>query len=434
MSDDLALAERSVLGGALISRSAAEDVTSILRPTDFADWRHADIFAAIVHLVNGGKPADAVTVTDRLIETGDLTKIGGASLLHEMTSEVPTAANAGFYAEIVREASLKRRLHESVTRAAQTIAESGAGAWEIATFMRDDIERALDDLSGGRDVPEIGATFDDVMASLAEPPMFSPTPWPDVNDLIDGWRPGALYVIGGRPGGGKSLMGLMAAAGLAKHGPVAMSSLEMSTREITLRLVSALANVSLKALVRHAVQPHQWDAIGAARKRITDLALHIDDRGGVTLSDIRAHVRAVKRRGRLTAIVVDYLQLIRAEQSGRPRWEVVGEFTRELKAIAREYHVPVIALAQLNRESEGGVKRPTLADLRESGSIEQDADVVILLSRLLDPNTDEYGDEIEAIVAKNRHGQTGVATLFWEGHFARITDLSRWRDDVGARS
>lgn len=428
MSVDLELAERSVIGGMLLSRTAAEDVSAMLRPQDFENWRHSDIFAACVSLLNAGHPVDAITVVDRLIETGDLEKIGGAALLHEMTSEVPTAANAGYYAEIVREASLKRTLSAAVQRAAQTIEQSGAGAWEIATFMRDDIERALDDLAGGRDVPEIGESFDDVMASLTEPPTFTPTPWPDVNDLIDGWRPGALYVIGGRPGGGKSLMGLMGAAGLAKHGPVAMSSLEMSSREIMLRLVSASANVSLKALMRHTVQPHQWDAIGAARKRITDLALHIDDRGGVTLADIRAHVRAVKRRGVLQGVVVDYLQLIRADGSGRPRWEVVGEFTRELKAIAREYHVPVIALAQLNRESEGGVKRPTLADLRESGSIEQDADVVILLSRLLDPNTDEYGDEIEAIVAKNRHGQTGVATLFWEGHFARITDMSRWRD------
>lgn len=426
---DLELAERSTLGGVLLSRSAAEDVAAVLKPSDFADWRLADIFAACVSLLNAGHPVDAITVTDRLIETGDLDKIGGASLLHEMTSEVPTAANATYYAEIVREAARKRRLDAAVKHAAQTLTEQGAAdAWAIATHLRDEIDRTLDEITGSDgETPEIGSIFDDVMASLAEPPLFTPSPWLDVNDLIDGWRPGALYVIGARPGGGKSLMGLMAAAGLAKHGLVAMSSLEMSTREITLRLVAALANVNLKALMRHTVQPNQWDAISAARRKITDLALHIDDRGGVTMSEIRAHVRAVKRRGVLTGVVVDYLQLIRADSSGRPRWEVVGEFTRELKALAREYHVPVIALAQLNRESEGGVKRPTLADLRESGSIEQDADVVILLQRLIDPNTDAYGDEIEAIVAKNRHGETGVATLFWEGMFARITDMSRFR-------
>lgn len=426
-SPDLLLAERSVLGGAMLSRTAAEDVVGMLRPEDFADWRHGTIFGAIVALVNAAQPADVITVTDRLIETGDISKIG-AETLHRMTSEVPTASNAGYYAEIVREAARKRRLTEATQRATQWLTESGTStAYDLAEAMRAEVERVLDDITGTTDTPPIGDNFDDVLASLAEPPIFTPTPWPDVNDLIDGFRPGALYVVGGRPGGGKSLIGLMAAAALAKRGPVAMCSLEMSTREITLRLISSLANVSLKALVRHAVQPNQWDAIAAARKRITDLALHIDDRGGVTMSDIRAHVRAVKRRGHLQGVVVDYLQLIRAEGGNRPRWEVVGEFTRELKAIAREYHVPVIALAQLNRESEGGVKRPGLADLRESGSIEQDADVVILLSRLLDPNTDEYGDEIEAIVAKNRHGQTGVATLFWEGHFARIADLSRFR-------
>lgn len=424
---DLALAERSVLGAAMISRSAAEDVAVALKSSDFADWRHADIFAAIVAIVNSGKVADAVTVTDRLIETADLTKIGGASVLHEMTSDVPTAANAAFYAEIVREASRKRMLDEAVKRAAQTLAEEGAAdSWAIATHLRDEIDRTLDDISEGDETPEIGSFFDDVMASLGEAPIYTPTVWNDLNDLIDGWRPGALYVVGARPGGGKSILGLMAAAGLAKHGPVAMCSLEMSTREIMLRLVAAEANVSLKALVRHVVQPHQWQAIAAARERITKLALHIDDRSGVTMSDIRAHARNIRRRGRMSAIVIDYLQLIRGTESGKPRWEVVGDITRELKAIAREFHVPVIALAQLNRRTDGGVARPTLSDLRESGSIEQDADVVILLSRLVDPMTDNYGDEIEAIVAKNRHGETGVVTMFWEGMFARITDMSKY--------
>lgn len=429
---DLELAERSVLGGAMLSRTAAEDVVARLKPADFSRWQHADIFAAIVSLVNAGQPADTIAVTNRLIEQGDLDKIGGAHTLHEMTSEVPTAANAGYYADIVREAARKRRVREAAEGVVAAIeTHPNARASEIAENARAAIESALDDIV--EDVPVIGWDFDDVVASLAEPPNYVPSPWADLNPLIDGWRPGALYVIGARPGGGKSIMGLLAAAGLAAKGPVAMSSLEMSRREITLRLLAARANVLLHALVRHVVQPHQWDLIAKHRREITELPLYIDDRGGISMSEIRAHVRATARHGRLAGVVVDYLQLIRADTS-RPRWEAVGEISRDLKALAREYHVPVIALSQLNRRTEGGVARPGLGDLRESGSIEQDADVVILLNRVLDPDTDELGDEIEAIVAKNRHGSTGVATLFWEGPFARMRDMSQWRGDVGPRS
>lgn len=426
MSPDIVAAERAVLGSAMLSHTAAEDVVELLTVDDFSEWQRGDVFAVIVSLLNGGQQPDVIAVTDRLIEQGDLGKIGGAAFLHEMTSEVPTAANARYYAEIVREAAHRRRLTIAVDRA-RNVVETGTGrAFDLASTMRDEIESVLDDIVGTHHVPGIVDEFDDVVADLAEQPRFIPTAWPDVNDLIDGFRPGALYVVGARPGGGKSIVGLMAAATLAKHGPVAMSSLEMSRREIILRLISARAGVSLKALVRHAVQPAQWDAIAAHREKITALPLFIDDRGGVTMSAIRAHVRATKRRGILTGVVVDYLQLVKGDSS-RPRWEAVGDITRELKAIAREFDVPVIALAQLNRRTEGGVARPGLGDLRESGSIEQDADVVMLLSRVVDPDTQQEGDELEVIVAKNRHGQTGVATLFWEGGFARVTDLGRFR-------
>lgn len=429
MSDELDIAERSVIGASMLSVAAAEAVTSILKSTDFYDWKYSILFEAVKRLLDSGEVPDTIAVTDRLIVNGELNKIGGASYVHALTDGVPTASNAAYYAGIVKEASDKRLVLRVAQEVQQAIVESdGSDAWTLMERLQGAVDGASTEIAGAADVPRVADYFQEVIDNLKEEPTFVPTPWADLNPLIDGWRPGALYVIGARPGGGKSILGLLAAEGLARRGyAVAMSSLEMSRKEIILRLISSRANVLIRALLRHVVQPHQWDKIGAYRKEIESLPLYIDDRGGVTMSDIRAHVRATARRGRLGGVVVDYLQLVKSSDASRPRWEAVGDISRELKSMAREYNVPVIALSQLNRRTEGGVARPTLADLRESGNIEQDADVVLLLSRLLDPDTDEPGDEIEIIIGKNRHGPTAVATLFWEGAFTRISDMSNYR-------
>lgn len=239
---------------------------------------------------------------------------------------------------------------------------------------------------------------------------------------IGGWRPGALYVIGARPGVGKSVLGLQAAINMAAHGAVALSSIEMTEAEIAARLVSQEANVPVGHLIDRKVTEDDWRRISTSHARMHALPIYVDDKTGVTPLNVRAHARTVGRRRALAGIVVDYLQLMTAPRGDkRPRHEVVSDFSRQLKLMAKEMQVPVIALSQLNRGSEQrSDKRPSIADLRESGAVEQDADVVMLLH-----STEERPDVLEVGVAKNRHGQRGAFQLTFEGAYQRAVP-QRW--------
>ena len=295
---------------------------------------------------------------------------------------------------------------------------SEGSARELAETARGELDRTV--LSTGAEVTSVADVVDSVSDSLHQVPTFARTPWTQLNDLIDGVRPGGLYVVGARPGDGKTIVGLQLADYLARRGPVGYASLEMPTTELTKRLIAMHGGVHMTALTRHVLTPHDWERIDKARDYVGRLPLFVDDRSGVTITQIRSFARTLSRRGPLQAIVVDYLQLINSTGSQKARWEVVGEYTRALKIMARELDVPVIVLSQLNRQSADGARPPTLADLRESGSIEQDADVVMLLQRPLD-EMEQKTDELSVYVAKNRHGQTGRVSLFWEGHFARVS-------------
>lgn len=409
-------AERSVLGASMLSRRALDEILPMISPDDFERWQDGEIWRSIQALSNASQGVDAITVADELIRRGDLEKIGGAHVLHELTGEVPTAANAGYYAGIMLGDALKRRLRNSSVEIAQ-IASGEGDSEEISEKARASIEGAT--RRGVRDAAPILDSLDATLAALAEPPLYHLTVWKHLNDLISGWMPGGLYVIGARPGDGKTILGLQSAADLTRHGAVAFSSLEMSTQDLTKRLFAMRGGIHMTNLSRNSLSPAAWDTVARLRPEIAKMPLFIDDRSHVTIAQIRAHARAVARRtGKLGAVVVDYLQLISGTDSRRPRHEVVGEISRALKILARELQVPVIALSQLNRNSENG-QRPTLADLRESGTIEQDADVVILLQRERDPEGVPT-DELAVVVAKNRQGRTGEFPLVWEGEFARV--------------
>lgn len=419
-----AVAEASVLGGMLLSRDAAFEVISVLEARDHYLPKHELVHEAIVALLGRGEPADAVTVVDELRRRGVLERVGGAAFPHELTSAVPTAANAVFYAEIVREKAILRRLVEAGIRITQRGYASEGDAAELAESARRELDEAA--ANAVAQVEPIGSAFSRLVDSLEERPRYVETPWRDLNALVGGLRPGGLYVIGARPGEGKTIMGLQLAAQLASSGPVAFSSLEMSRDELLTRLIAMRGKVHLTPLTTHALSDEDWERVSRVRPGILNLPLFVDDRSGVTVTQIRAWARSVSRRGQLAGVVVDYLQLITGGDRSRARHEVVGEISRQLKILARELGCPVLALSQLNRESVGkqGRRAPSLADLRESGSIEQDADVVLLLQRSLDDDG-KPGDRLGVHVAKNRHGQTGVRTLAWEGQFARVVDL-RW--------
>jgi replicative DNA helicase len=270
-------------------------------------------------------------------------------------------------------------------------------------------------------VQSFGETIDVMLGQLDEEPNYIPTPWTAVNDIIGGLRPGGLYVVAARPSVGKSVIALQLAKALTAHGSVAFSSLEMSETDVQMRAVSADLRIDLRRLIERDLTPGDWEKIRMRRATWQNVSLYVDDRSGVTITDIKRFARSVNRREPLGGVVVDYLQLM-SQPTGdkRPRHEFVADMSRQLKILAMDMKIPVIALSQLNRGStQREDKMPTISDMRESGAIEQDADVVILLHREI---LGEKRGELSMLVAKNRNGSTGVAQLNFWGHYSMALD------------
>ena len=419
------VAEQSALGGMLLSKNAIADVIEVTRREDFYIPKHELIFDAILTLYAAGEPTDVVTITDALVKTGELARAGGADYLHTLTSITPSAANAGYYAGIVHQHALRRHMHEVVTAGAQSALDGRINPIDAI----DDMQQKLDTLgaAGHVTLEPIGTyAFDGFVEGLESgPPRYVPTPWWDLNRYVGGFREGALHVIAARPAQGKSVIALQAALRLALEGPVAFVSLEMGKDEISGRMVAQMGDVLLQSLTSHQLNPAAWSKLAMVRKNVQKLPLYVVESDEVsTLAELRAFARAVARKApkgkRLGGVVVDYLQLLTSGERVESRQQEVSQFTRSLKLLARQLGCPVIALSQLNRAASGRKDpRPVLTDLRESGSIEQDADTVWLLHR----DEEKTPNDLEIHVAKNRHGQNGRVTLKWEGQFARA--LSR---------
>lgn len=416
--DDLRIAEQSLLGAVMLSRQALEDVQGVVSASDFYEPKHEVIFEVIESLVRKGSPVDAVTVVS---EIGvDLQRAGGAGYPHELTSIVPTAANAGYYAEIVHEAALRRQVANAGTRIVQWAPDLPMP--ELADKARKEVDDALGVQK--RKVRFLDETIKETIDSIGQPHPSIPSPWPSLNDVISGFRHGALSVVGARPAVGKTSIGIQVALELARHGNVLFSSLEMSERELHFRCMAAGAWIPHAML--EAPQPlPPWANVKLAKWfKETPKRIVFDDRGSITVNDVRVQARSVAREGKLAGVVVDYLQLISGTDPKAKRLEIVGEASRQLKLLAKDLGCPVIALSQLNRNSEGRAdKRPQLADLRESGDIEQNADVVLLLHRDMDPSSGS--DDLEVLVAKNRHGATRAVSMDWHGQFMAVTDRGR---------
>ena len=414
------MAEQSVLGGLMLSTSAIWDVTGVVAGQDFYQPKHQVIFDAIMFLHSKGNPTDVITVSDYLTKMGNLDRAGGAPYLHTLTSLVPTAASSGYYAGIVSEKALLRRLVEAGTR----VVQMGYGAEGEADDLVEQARAELDRVARitKANVRNIGATFQDVIVDLEASPKAVPTPWWQLDELIVGLVPGKLYVVGGRPGDGKTIVGLQMARALAARGNVAMCSLEMGQDELTQRLIASMAGVDMGSLARHTLTDEEWTKVAEVRPRIAPMPLFVDDRPGLSITQIKSFARSVARKGQLGGVVVDYLQLISGTSPKQSRYEIVSEVARQLKNMAKELGCPVIALSQLNRGEKNlgkSQREPTLSDLRESGEIENAADVVLLLQRHMEDDG-KPGTNLKVIVAKNRSGLTGRRTLRWEARFARV--------------
>lgn len=416
--------EKACIGIAMDRPAALLDMDLI--GDDFTDPRAGALWDLIVRMDASREAVTPATVLDASRSLP--VKVDGTYIFDAYAAR-PLPALAAKYASIVANNAGLRRLRMAAQRINQLV-DGGGSAHEVAEIVRAEIDATNRSAPVGR---LIGETIDDTLDSLDKPSAAIPTPWPDLNRLIRGWRPGALYVIGARPGVGKTLVGLQAALGLCDHGYVALSSLEMPRREIEARVIANLARVPLGRLegTSDGVEPlreSDWERIRNVDRTLRNLTLAIDDRSDITVLDIRSHARTITRRGRLAGVVVDYLQLLSNPRGDRRnRHEIVADYSRSLKILAKELDCPVIALSQLNRASEGRQdKRPILADLRESGAVEQDADVVILLhTPEPKPGDDLHNPDLDLLVAKNRHGVMGTVQLTRNGALA-TAEPRRW--------
>lgn len=428
--EDVIAAERAVLGAAISSQQGAEAAASVLQAADFFRPAHQIIFGAITNLADYGKPVSPATVLAELTTLGELSRAGGANELHSLMAVGEAWAMPANIERISGDAA-RRHVIEVAARVTQLASEPGfdpAAGVELA-------RRMLDQAFGARTGSEPATSedlFDEAVGRLEHPEdvagMIVP-PWADLRDLIPVLRPGQLITVGARPGVGKSMIAadLTRHVGLRMREPVILFSLEMTRAEVTDRLISAETSVPLSRIQAAALDDRDWDRVAKARAVFADGAFVIDDEPGITLAHIRSRLRGMARRRPARLAIVDYLQLMKTPGGSESREREIAALAAGLKLIAREFAIPLVLLAQLNRGPEArSDHRPTKSDLRESGAIENDSDVVILIHRpdLHDPDSGRPG-EADLIVDKNRAGPTGTRPVVFQGHYGRFGDLAR---------
>ena len=427
-------AEESVLGAMMLSPGAIGAVSEVLDASDFYRESHAKIYRAALSLYAKGEPVDAITLVDALEERGDLEDVGGRVRIHELAALVPASANAGHYARIVREMATLRGL----INAGSEISRLG---WERpgeAGDLVDKAEQVVFDLSQARVTGEfthidelLKEGFERITALYEAGADITgvPSGFRDLDRLTSGFQPGNLIIAAARPSMGKSALGLCMAANLAvRHEtPVAVFTLEMSKSEVTQRLMCSEAKVESNRLRTGKLGPDDWPRLTAACDKLAKAPIYVDDTGSITMMEIRSKARRLKQKHpELGLIIVDYLQLMTSGTNAENRVQEVSQISRSLKVLARDLDVPIIALSQLSRAVEQRHdKRPILSDLRESGSLEQDADIVVFIYR-----DEYYNDEsdqqglAEVIVAKHRNGPTDTVKLSFLRRYAKFADLA----------
>ena len=424
------IAEQSVLGGMLLSKDAIADVIEIIRDRDFYRPAHELIYDAIIDLYGRGEPADAVTVSAELSKRGDIARAGGAPYLHTLISSVPTAANAGYYAKIVREHAIMRRLVEAGTKIVQLGYTSEGEVDDMVDQAQAEVY-AVTERRSSEDYVQLSTllpqALDEIEAiSKGIGVEGVKSGFKDLDALTHGFHPGNMIILAARPAMGKSTLGLDIARHASIHNGLTsvIFSLEMSKSEITMRMLSAESRVGLNNIRAGTLSDDEWSRLARRMGEISEAPLFIDDSPNLSMMEIRAKARRLKQRHNLKLIVIDYLQLMSSGKKVENRQQEVSEFSRHLKLMAKELDIPVIAISQLNRSPEQrSDKKPMLSDLRESGSIEQDADVVILLHR--DDMYDQQNrtGEADLIVAKHRNGPTRTITVAAQLHYARFYDM-----------
>ncbi|HEY9565788.1 MAG TPA: replicative DNA helicase [Nocardioides sp.] len=426
-------AEQSVLGSMLISKDAIAEVSEVMRGGDYYRPAHEIIHDAIIDLFGRGEPADPITVANELQRRGELERVGGAPYLHTLSANVPIAANAGYYAEIVREKAVLRRMVNAGTKIVQ-LGYSGEGEVDkLVDAAQSEVYQIAD-----RRSQEVYAPLSDIMESVLdeieaignrEEGIYGvPTGFADFDDLTNGLHKGQMIIIAARPAMGKSTLALDLCRAASIHNGLAsvFFSLEMGRAEITMRLLSAEAKVPLNHIRNGNMTDDDWARLARKMGEVSSAPMFIDDSPNMTMMEIRSKARRLKQNHDLRLIVIDYMQLMSSGKKVESRQLEVSEFSRQIKLLAKELELPIIALSQLNRGPEQRTdKRPMMSDLRESGSLEQDADMVILLHRedVYEKESTRPG-EADLIVAKHRNGQTRDITVAFQGHYSRFVDMA----------
>ncbi len=423
-------AEVAALGALLLNEEALPVVIRYLRPDDFYRSAHRRIFEAIIALFNRSDPVDLITLTDELERADTLDASGGATYISGLTTGVPTSANVEYYARIVQACSLRRRI---LRLAAELTADAHVAARDVREMI-DDAEQRIFDLSDQQLAGSYQSAREIVNQTVAKIESLYqsgstytgvPRGYADLARWPSGFQESEFIVIGARPSVGKTALALSMATNIAIKAKnpigVGLFTLEMSNFSVMQRILASEARIDSTRIRSGLLKPSDFDKITEAAGRIYDAPLYIDDTPGLRLLDLRTQARRMKARNNVRIIFIDYLTLVTSEHLDLPRHEQIAEISRSLKALARELNIPVVALSQVRRETEG--RRPVLADLRESGSIEQDADVVIFLHR----ERESEGGRIETdlMVAKQRNGPTDDVKIAFVPQFVRFESFQR---------
>lgn len=433
--------EEAVLGALMIEKDALTAVADILRPDSFYKESHVRIYSAIVTLFADSEPIDMLTVTAKLRSTGELELVGGASYIMELTSKVNSAANIEFHARIISQAYIKRELIKVSSEIQREAYEDTTDVFRLL----DKTEQSLFAISESnikKNYADMGALMRQALAELDQKKNNKdgltgvPSGFSALDRLTSGWQKTELMILAARPGMGKTafVVSSLRNAAVDFNIPVAIFSLEMSSVQLVNRLISAEAEIDSEKIRKGSLAPHEWEQLHHRIHRLTNAPIYIDDTPALSVLELRAKCRRLKAQHDIQMIVIDYLQLMTGDTGGKSpgnREQEIAMISRSLKNLAKELDVPVIALSQLSRavETRGGEKRPQLSDLRESGSIEQDADMVIFLYRpeYYGITEDEAGNSVagvgEVILAKNRAGSLDTIQLRFIGKYTKFADL-----------
>jgi replicative DNA helicase len=430
-------AEQSVLGAVLLDNNALLKALEVIRPEDFYRESHRKVFRAMLDLFEKNEAIDLITLKEHLARKQELDDVGGVSYLTAIAAQTPTAVNVKYHSNIVREKALLRFLLRASTDIAGKVYEDSHDAEELLDYA----EKSIFEISDRRvksafvslkDVVRDSFRMIEDLYERKEAITGAASGFKDLDELTTGFQKGDLIIIGGRPSMGKTALGLNIAqhVGIDMKEPVAVFSLEMSTKQLVLRMLCSEAMVDSNRVRKGFIssKAEDWVRLTNAAGRLSDAPIYIDDSAAMNVLEMRAKARRLKMEHGLSLIIVDYLQLMRGRGSFERREQEISDISRSLKALAKELDVPVIAMSQLNRavETRGGEKKPTLADLRESGAIEQDADVILFLYRdeVYNKDREDNKGKAEVIIAKQRNGPTGVVKMTFLGHCTRFVNYS----------